>query len=810
MNRLVRDCRLAIRGFRRSPALFAIAVVILALGIGMSVGMFTTFRTVLIRQLPVADQDRVAVMWTYHDPGTELTMGAKDLGIVRRESRTMRDIAAVAHFPAYPSTLIDGDRPVVLNTAMVTGNFFDVLGARPVLGRLLRPSDDDTGPFRADGANASRTLVLTYKAWRQKFGGDSAIVGKRLVSTVFNWEYTVVGIAPPGLDYPSGVEFWMPIYGGWDYNGSAFAVARLRPGASIVAARDEYFAIQRRLQPQLNIRGAFAATFSETVVGSTRPILIVLMSAVALLLLVACLNVGNLLLLRASSRAREFGVRRALGARNADIAQQLIVEAGIVAIVAGILGFTIAAGLLRLLVWFAPAGLPRLDDIEMSGAPIMAAIGVSSLAVLCFGVIPTLFAVRTNLGSLLRFDIRSGRENASLRLARHGLVAVQVALAMISLGGAALLARSLERLVNQDTGYESDRLSILSFTWNAASNAPVEQVVALGDRLVTRVSRIPGVVSATPIMNPPLMGDGVWQIRATKEGQSHAESVLNPVLPAEIAGADFFRTFGVQIVRGRAFSRDDRSNAPLVVIMSESAARMYWPGENPIGKRIRFDGGKGNVVGGDGWRTVVGIARDANLREVRHASPMMYLPMSQFIWQGYAAIRTTAELAPLVPALRDAAKDVDTRVMLSTARTMDELLAVPLSRPRMGALLMSSFGLVALLLAAIGLYGVMTALVRDRTREIGVRVALGATEADVRRDVLRRAARMTVAGTGIGLVVTLGLSRFLTALLFEVKPTDPVSLTAAAALLVGVGGVAAYLPARRASRVDPVEALRAD
>lgn len=810
MNRLVQDWHLATRGFQRTPTLFAMIVAILALGIGMAVAMFTTFKTILIRELPIADQDRVVVMWTYREPGTQLTMGAKDLDVVRRESRTMRDIAAVAHYPAYPSTLVHGDRPVVLNTSMVTGNFFDVLGARPVLGRLLRPSDDDTGPFRADGAHASRTLVLSHKAWRQKFGGDSAIVGKRLVSTVFNWEYTVVGVAPPGLDYPAGVEFWMPIYGGWDHNGSAFAVARLRPEASMSAARDEYFAIQKRLQPALNLRGAHAATFNETVVGNARPILTLLTAAVALLLVVACLNVGNLLLLRASSRTREFGVRRALGARSRDIAQQLMVEAGLVAIVGGTLGFIVAAGLLRVLVWFAPAGLPRLDDIELSGAPIAAAIGVSTFATVCFGVFPVFLAARSNFGSLLRFDLRSGRESASSRTARQGLVAIQVALAMISLGGAALLTRSLERLVNQETGYESDQLSILSFTWNAASNAPVEQVAALGDRVVTRVSRIPGVVAATPIMNPPLMGDGVWQVRTMKEGQSPAESVLNPTLSAEIAGADFFTTFGVRIANGRAFNRDDRSNSPLVVVVSEAAARLYWPGENALGKRIRFDGGKGSIVGGDGWRTIVGIARDANLRDVRHASPMIYFPMSQFLWQGYAAIRTTSELPSLVPALRSAAAEVDTRIILSTAQTMDELLAVPLSRPRMGAVLMSSFGVVALLLAATGLYAVMSALVRERTREIGIRVALGATRAHVRHDVLRRAARVTVAGAAIGLAITLAFSRFLAALLFEVEPTDPTSLTVAAALLLGVGCVAAYLPALRASRVDPAEALRAD
>ncbi|MGH7619563.1 MAG: ADOP family duplicated permease [Gemmatimonadaceae bacterium] len=808
MNRLGEDIRLALRGFRRSPAFIVTAVIILALGIGTSVAMFTIFRTVLVRRLPVADQDRVVVMWTYVEPSTDLVSGAKDLDIVRHESRTMRDIAAVAHYPAYPSTLVYGDQAIVLNTALVTGNFFDVLGARPVLGRLLRPSDDDTGPFRGDGANASRTLVLSYKAWRQKFGGDSTIVGKHLVSTVFGWEYTVVGVAPQGLDYPAGVEYWMPLYGGWQFNGSTFAVARLRPGASVAAARDEYFAISNRLAPGLHLRGAHAATFTDTVLGTARPILVVLTIAVALLLFIACLNVGNLLLLRASSRARELSVRRALGATYADIAQQLVVEAAAVAVIAGAAGFALAEMLMRVFVASAPPGVPRLDDVEFNGAPVATAIGISVLAVLCFGVVPTLFAARAAVGSPLRGDARAGRETTSRRAARQTLVAAQVALAMITLGGAALLARSLARLEHLDAGYVSDHLSILSFTWNAASNAPPEQVVALGDRLVSAIARIPGVSAATPIMNPPLEGEGIWQVRPMKDGQTVTEATANPAVPAEIAGADFFKTFGVQIVRGRAFTNDDRGNAPLVAIMSESAARMYWPGENPIGKRIRFAGGKGNLVGGDNWRTVVGIARDANLRDVHHASAMVYFPMSQFIWQGYAAIRTTSELAPLVPALRTTAKEADSHIMLSSAHTMDQLLSVPLSQPRLGALLMSSFGGVALLLAAIGLYGVMSALVRDQTREIGIRVALGAPPASVRDNVLRRAMGVTLAGAGIGFAAVLVLSRFLVAVLFQVSPTDPESLAGAAALLLVVSGAAAYVPARRAMCLDPLSAIR--
>jgi predicted permease len=810
MNRLAQDWRLALRGVRRTPAFFGLAVAILAVGIGASVAMFTIVRAVLIRPLPVVEQDRVAVMWTYRDPGAELVTGAKDLDVVRRGSRTMRDIAAVAHYPAYPSTLLSGDRPVVLNTAMVTGNFFDVLGAHPVLGRLLRPSDDDTGPFRGDGANASRTLVLSYKAWREKFGGDSSIVGKHLIATVFNWEYTIVGVAPSGLDYPAGVEFWMPIYGGWDYNGSAFAVARLRPGATVAAAGDEYFAIENRLEPGLKLRGAHAATFAETVVGSARPTIVVLAIAVGLLLLIACLNVGTLLLLRASSRAREFAVRRALGAAYSAIAQQLLVEVVILAIVAGALGSGIAVALLRGFVAIAPAGIPRLDDVQFSGAPIAPAIVISCLTLLTFGVVPALFAARGGLGSALRFDARSGRETRSRRVARQTLVAAQVALAMLTLGGAALLVRSLERLEHQDAGYVRDHLSVLSFTWNAASEEPIDRVVALGDRLVSGIAGIPGVVGATPIMNPPLMGEGVWQVRATKEGQSAEQMTLNPTINADVAGADFFSTFSIRIVRGRAFTRDDRGNAPLVAIMSESAARMYWPGENPIGKRIRFMGGKGSFVGADGWRTIVGVARDANLRDVHHPSPTLYLPMLQFAWQGYAAIRSTTEVHALVPALRAAVKSVDAHIILSTAQTMDELLSVPLSRPRVGALLMSSFALIALLLASLGLYGVMSALVRDQTREIGVRIALGATETTVRSDVLARAARVMVGGALVGVVASLALSRFLAAMLFEVSPTDPLSLGGAALLLLCVGVVAADLPARRAARVDPVDVLRSD
>lgn len=812
MDRLGQDLRFAVRGFRRTPGFFATAVIILAIGIGMSVAMFTVFRAVLIRQLPVVDQDRIAVMWPYvNDPNVEVAPGTNVLSVVRRESRTMRDIAGVAHWPATPAPFVDNDRTVSLARGMVTANFFDVVGARPALGRLFHQRDDEIGWRPGDTKVAAQTLVLSYRAWREKFGGDSSIIGRRLLEPLSRLTFTVVGVAPVGFDYPAGAEYWQPMWQEWNSDVSAFAVARLVPGATLNAARDEYLAVENRVKPEYHFRGAHAATFTDTVLGNISPVLRILTAAVGLLLLIACLNVGNLLLLRSSGRAREIAVRRALGAGYTDIVRQLLIEALALAIAGGALGFALSVALLRALIVFKPANLPRLDDIQLSGTPALVAIGITSLAVLAFGLLPALFAARTNLASPMRFDSRSGSETRRRRAVRQILVASQVALATIMLGGAALLARSLQRLEGQNAGYDADHLSILTYTWNAPKYNTLSSILGLAQRLTKQVSAIPGVTAATPLVVPPLLGDGVWQVRFDKEGQSPAEALKNPAVPAEVCGPDFFRTFGVSVIRGRAFTERDDTTSTLVAIVSESAARRLWPGEDPMGKRIRLPGGtRDSFGGGADWRTVIGVARDAHLRTVRDASPLVYLPYLQGSWQGSIAIRASVPLTALLAALRRAGHDADPQTELFNPKTMDQLLAVPLSQPRLGALLMSSFGLVALLLAAIGLYGVMAALVRDQTREIGIRIALGATGARVRGDVLRRAAMVTVSGAVVGLIIVLGTSRVLTTLLFRVSPTDPLALGGACVVLLAVATFAAYLPARRATRIDPVQALRAD
>ena len=802
---------LALRGFRRSPGFFATAVLIVGLGIGMSVAIFSVFRTVLVRRLPVVDQDRTVVMWTYvTDPNTEVTLGTRELSVVRQESRTMRDIAGIAHWPAASLPFEYGDGSVELNRGMVTGNFFDVLGARPALGRLFRPSDDEVPGISLRDTH-TLALVLSYRAWQDKFGGDSAVIGRDLIEPLLRTHYRIIGVAPPGLSYPAGVDYWIPMWTGWQGTVSSFAVARLAPGATVAAARDEYLAIERRLTPKMRFGGAHAATFTETILGDVRPVLTLLTTAVALLLLIACLNVGNLLLLRASTRARELAIRRALGASYGDLVGDLLVEALAIAVAGAALGLLVAVGALRLLVAYAPAHVPRLDDVQLAGAPIAVAVAVASVAVLLFGVVPALIVARGQLAAPLRLDARIVGETSRRRFVRHTLVASQMALAMVMLGGAALLTRSLTRLLTQDTGFVSEHLSVFWYSWNARKDSTLARMTALGDRVNRRVRAIPGVTASTQLVAPPMLGNGVWQIRFEVDGQIPTDAATNPLFATDMVGPEFFKTFGVKLDRGRAFTDRDDAASPLVAIVSESVARKLWPGRDPIGQRVRVPGATPeSIVGGDGWRTVVGVAHDTHLRLLREVSPMVFLPSVQGYWQGSIAIRSTVPLHALLPALRVAGRETDPDLSLWSPRTMDEILGEPLAQPRLGALLTSTFGLVALLLAAIGLFGVMASLVRERTREFGIRMALGASAGRVRMAVLRRAALVAGSGAVVGLVVALASSRLLTALLFGVSPTDPIALGAACLVLLIVAAAAAYLPARRATSIDPVQALRSD
>ncbi len=804
MTDFIRSIRIALRGLGRTPAFTVAAVTILGLGIGTAVAVFAVFRAVLYQRIPVPNPDGVVVMSTYRDPSVEWGLIKSDLKIIKQQSRTMRDVGGYAHWGTSEGPLVDGDRTLTLGRVVVSGSFFDVLGARPAAGRLLKPQDDVVG--------AAPALVISYKNWQQWFGGDPKVVGHHLYEPYSQLTYTIVGVAPPGLDFPTGAGYWLP----WpspdtgNTGFSAIAVARLARGATPSAAASELVSIIDRtpipFRPANSITGAKVVPFTRAMVGDARPALIALSAAVILLLVIACVNVGGLLLLRAATRARELAIRRALGATFGDVARQLLLESALLAAAGGLLGLGCALGLIKLLIVAAPARLPRLDVIGLSGAPVFVTVGATLLAVLLFGVVPSLLAARTDVASTLRLDARSGRDSAARRRFRHVLVAAQTTLALVMLAGGALLGRSLLRLESIDLGYQPEHLTQLATSWPSKKYDSVSKYYPLGDEILKRWRAIPGVVALTPALIPPLVGENVFLARVDKEGQSPSEYASNGLYPELSGDKDYFRTFGTPILRGRAFTDADREDAPLVAIVSEMAAKRLWPGENPIGKRIHYLSQDSTA-----WRTVIGVAGDAHIRALRTAAPLIYVPWRQMgFWQFSFAMRTRGDIAGVLPAMRQAVAAVDPQMKLWYVHPTDQLLDAPLSQPRMSAILLSVFGVAALLLAAIGLYGLMTSIVRERTREIGIRMALGAAPERLRRDVLAQALTVSGAGALVGLAAALGTSRILSAILFEVSPTDPVALAATCGVLLVVVLGAAYGPARRATRIDPADALRAD
>ncbi len=802
MQRLAHDVRLALRGFRRAPAFAASTVLILALGIGMAVAVATVADAVLRRPLPVRDQNRLAVLWTWHDPAVELAPTMDHLRAFRRETRTLRQVAGVAHWGANEVPLLDGDRALLLGRSVVTGDFFDVLGVRPALGRLLRAEDEASG--------APKVLVLSHAAWRTRFGGDPRVVGRRLVDPFTRDVLTVVGVAPPGLDYPTGVDYWMPM---WPGGVEVYAVGRLVPGATRDAAAAELLATVRRLAPERDLRGATAVPLAEAIVGDVRPALVALTAAVALLLLLAAVNVGGLLLVRAAARGREIAVRRAIGARPGDVARLLLVECALLGAAGGALGLACAEGLRHALVALAPVQLPRLDVVGLRGAPLGLALAATLATVLVFGVFPAVVAARVTPGAALRHDARSGRGSRGARLARQWLVGAQVALAVVMLAGAGLVARSLARLEGEALGYAPEQLTLAYVSWNAARDTTYAGRVRWGTEMLARIRALPGVAAATPMLVPPFIGANFWRARFEVERGTAAGRDTTPFLPMEAADAQYFRTFGIPIVRGRGFGPGDRAGAPQAVVVSELVARRIWPGADPIGRRIRIPlpSGVEAPPGYTDWRTVVGVAGDTRFRVLREATPTVYVPWDQFDgWQGGFAVRSTGDPTALAAAVRRAAREIDPQLHVYRVETMDEALGVPLAQPRLTTMLLTGFGAAALLLAAVGLYGVVSAVVGERTRELGVRMALGATPAQVRRAVLRGALVVSVAGTLAGLAGALAGSRLLTSLLYEVSPTDPVTLVGVGTLLVVVALAAAYAPARRATRIDPARTLRAE
>jgi len=793
------------RTFRRAPSFAAVALVTLALGIGANTAIFSVVNGLLLRDLPFGDADGLVRIWGSHkDSGVDRSqISAGDFIDLRTRQRSFTTLGA---FSWGGGTYIGTGDPVRLAGARVDANVFTVLGVRPYLGRTFAAGEDSTG--------ANPTIVLGFNAWRRVFGGDSAVVGKSI--NVSGRSRTVIGVLPPSFFFPTMAE--AEIFTPLDLTPmlrdvnrirkfhNLGAVGRLRPGATLAQARSELSGIMGQLErdfPASNSNMSVATvSMRDAVVGDTRPALLVLLGASLLVLLIACANVAGMLLSRAVSRRQELAVRAALGAGRARLVRQMMTESLVLALCGGAVGLGLALWGTRALVVSAADRLPAASQVTVDATVLLAALVVTVASGVVFGLVPAIAASRG-----IQLALKDAGRGASGGVSRHRmrtvLVTGQLALAVMLLVGAGLLVRSLVSLQNRDLGYSIE--STLTF-----------EVILVGDRydsataqdqffdaLYTRLAALPGVVAVGGSGNIPMRGGAMASLAI--DGRPQPEGRL-PEVGYQPVSDDLFRAMGVALKRGRTFGPQDHNDAPSVVILSESLVRAFWPDGDPIGARVRL-GPNPN----DPWMTVVGVVGDVKMGVANNSRPTAYVSARQDHWGGMAiVVRTSTDPMSLLPAVRREVRAIDPTIPVDEAHSMKQVQSKQLTDRRLPMQLMAAFALLALVLAAVGVYGVMAYSVAARTREIGVRVALGAQPKSVFGMVVRQGLGAAAAGLTLGLLGAAALGRVLTSLLYGVKPTDVSTFLGVAGVLLAVVLAACLVPARRAVRVDPLEALRSE
>jgi predicted permease len=808
VDRLLRDARIGVRTLCRAPAFALVATSSLALGIGLSTAVFTVADALLLRPLPVLDQDRLVVLWgenrdqtLSHDP-----LRIDDANEFARRTRVLEQVAFVSYYGALPQPVYDGDRITRIRRSMVSGNFFDVLGTKALLGRALRASDDANG--------APPVAVLSYATWHERFGGDPRILGRQLRSFDDGRSYTIVGVMPQGLEYPSGTDFWAPIAAPESPEQRSFilldVVGRLHAGSTAADAERELSAFFERPEATSWTREHLAGssrTLPRLIVGDVRPALFVFAAAAGLLLLITCINIANLLLVRGFARMREVAVRSALGAARGQIIAQLLTENALIAAAGGMLGVAVATGAVRSFIAFAPAGIPRLDEIHVNAAALLGAVAITGCAMLVFAIAPAVLTSRVELQRALRSDRRQSGGSRS-RIATEALVVGQIALAVLVLAAAGLIVRSLMKLESAKLAFDPSHLLVAELAIRFDEYQSVTKQTAMLEELVDRLRTLPGVRGASPVVAVPFSGTSGWDGRPVAEGQTSDEAASNPWLNVEVVAPGYFETLGMPIMEGRGFTTADRGGAPDVVVLSESAAKHYWPGADAVGKHLRAGPPKSARDA-----TVVGVVSDTRYRSLRDARASIYFPVRQSTFPFAPltlVIRTGGRPAELIPTLRRVIGETSAGVALASAAPFETYLDGPLAQPRLDALLISMFAVAAVVIAAVGLFGVIATMVRQRTGELGIRMALGATASELQRMVVRRGLAMAMVGVVAGLVAALLANRLLSVMLYEVSPADGATLAAVAGLIVVVGLVASYVPARRVTLVDPARVLNAE
>jgi putative ABC transport system permease protein len=810
METLWRDLRFAARTLLKKPGFTFVLVLALALGIGANTAIFSVVNAVLLRPLPYKDAERLVWIWETN-PRNDIEHEPTSPPNYNDWKTGNQSFEEMAGFVNTRLTLTDHGEPERYDAAYVTAGFFEVLGVPSAVGRTFTPDEDKP--------NGPRVIVLSHGLWQRRFGGDPKIIGQAI--TVNGNPYTVVGVMPANFKHPRpeanrNAEMWVPLQVDYakagrrgDYLG---VIARLKPNVAIEQARAEMTTIAAQLEQQYPDTNTGWSTITvplhERFVGDVRPVLIVLLGAVCFLLLIACANVANLLLAHAAARQREMAIRTALGARRGRIIRQLLTESLLLAVVGGTLGLLLAVWGIEALVALSPGNIPRLNEVNLDARVLLFTFGVSVVTGVLFGLFPALQAANPNLNETLKEGGRGAAEGARGGRARRILVVAEVALALVPLVGAGLMAKSFMRLQDVDPGFNPERVLTVEIYLPGTTYKEGPQATAFYRELLTKVQNLPGVEAAGAIDTLPLSGGGNV-LAFYVEGHPLQPTDKTPDAEYRVVTPEYFQTMNIPLLRGRYLSEQDGPKSPKVFVINDTLARRYFGNEDPIGKRMNL----GDEKDPD-WYTVVGIVRDT-----RHESigadpyPQMYTVNTQVARRSMVLVaRTAGEPASMIPTIRSTVTAMDSTLALNNARTMAQVVALSLARPRFNMLLMSLFAGVALVLAAVGIYGVMAYSVTQRTHEIGVRMALGASSVDVLRMVVRQGLALTLAGVGIGLVgafiITRLIASLLSGLLFQVGTHDPLTFVGIAGLLALVALAACLIPARRATKVDPMIALR--
>ena len=814
MDTLLRDLRYAARKLVATPAFTTTAILTLAVAIGATTAMFSVVDRVLLQPLPYPQPQGLVFLESTDRDGRPMPASPMDLIDYRDRTQSFSAFAAVD-----PDESIALTRPafpaVRLNEARVGASFFSILGEPLIRGRGFLAGEDS--------ASASKVAVLSSLAWQRYFGGDPTVVGRAI--SLDGSAYRVVGIAAPSFTYPSSPDVWIPA--AWhDYElgdharglHSVTAIARLANGATVESARRRVQAVAAQIAhdfPRYDAKiGAYLQPLQEHLVGDVRGALLAMFGAVGFVLLIACANVANLFLVRAEARDAEMAVRTALGASRRRLVRQLVTESLLLSIVGAALGAVLAAWIVDAVTAYGPASLPRLSEIAIDGRAFTFAAVAAIGSGLLFGLAPALHASSSDISQMLRERGRAGTRRGAR--VRNLLIVTEMALAVVLLVGAGLLLRSFERLIHVDPGFRAEHLVVFDAALAGNEYQFDAQLVRFADDVQQRLAALPGVQSVAVTARRPIDPDPTFGVTTsfTVDGEpkpEHGDESVSDVLPVS---PSFFRTFGVQLVRGRIFDdAENRPDAAPVIVVNEELARRYFPNQNPIGKHLTFGMSHTTTASpADSERTrgeIVGIVRDVKLRSLaERPQPATYVPYAKLPLGAAFGIRTTTPLATIARAIRTELRAADPNVPLYELGTMDSALSRSVAQPRFYTLLLGAFATVALLLATLGVYGVIAYAVSQRRREFGIRIALGATSSDVSRVVLRRGVALTLAGMAIGFVAAVLLTRAIQSLLFDVPAADPLTFVAVMLVLSGAALLASWLPARRAARVDPVIAMR--